>query len=93
MGVLNLSEDAVKQRLSRGRQMMKREIEAMVEQTLFETRPQEASVRTLPRTPQGTEYPLALDVSLAVVRLEVVALLPTCLGFGQVSVRTGSSKQ
>ena len=39
---LDLSEDAVRQRLSRGRAMMKTEIEDLVENMLFETRPQEA---------------------------------------------------
>ena len=39
---LDLSEDAVKQRLKRGRAMMKKEIEELVESMLFETRPQDA---------------------------------------------------
>ncbi len=39
---MGLSEDAVKQRLKRGRAMVKREIETMVEQFLIETRPSEA---------------------------------------------------
>ncbi len=39
---MDLSEDAVKQRLSRGRAMMKNEIESLVKNMLYETRPQEA---------------------------------------------------
>ncbi|MDG2184638.1 MAG: sigma-70 family RNA polymerase sigma factor [Mariniblastus sp.] len=37
--LMDLTEDAVKQRLSRGRKLVKSEIESFVEDTLFETRP------------------------------------------------------
>lgn len=37
--LMDLSVDAVKQRLSRGRKLVRAEIESMVEETLFETRP------------------------------------------------------
>ncbi len=39
--IMELTEDAVKQRLSRGRKMVKAEIEGFVEEALFETRPSE----------------------------------------------------
>ncbi len=37
--LMDLSVDAVKQRLSRGRKLVRAEIESMVEETLFDTRP------------------------------------------------------
>ncbi|MEW6155836.1 MAG: sigma-70 family RNA polymerase sigma factor [Verrucomicrobiota bacterium] len=88
---LDLTEDAVKQRLSRGRQMLKEQVAEFVESALRTTRPQRAfTLAVLAALPAASSAAATVSVAAMAASAKTASLLkPTAL-FGFTGAGLGS---